>query len=245
MKLLKTLLIASFWIISFSYLTAQIKVFDNGRLIVGGIQPPLMEMQVIGNTFFSSEYESYSVNLSGPMIRGQNRFSSASSPDYTWYNNDRTGIYHPNFNMIGFTLGGSSKVLMTEQTTYFFHQMIGSDLRLKENVRNINNPLEILSRIEGRSYRLKTSATSRNLSSSKIYYGFVAQELEKTNPELVETIPEIEMKAVDYNAVIPILVESVKLLQKLIEEQKEEIRRLSERIDRLEEKQSPTKRSRQ
>ena len=39
-------------------------------------------------------------------LRSQNAYSTAASPDVTWYNNDNTGIFHPANFQIGISLGG-------------------------------------------------------------------------------------------------------------------------------------------
>lgn len=83
---------------------AQIKVFDGGNVTVGStIKPSLgARLQVTGNTLFT---ESNLSIASAAYIRGMNSYSTASSPDYTWYNNSNTGTFHPApGNTIGFSI---------------------------------------------------------------------------------------------------------------------------------------------
>lgn len=45
-------------------------------------------------------------NNSKAYIRANNGYSTATTPDYTWYYNDQCGIYHPAGNTIGFSASG-------------------------------------------------------------------------------------------------------------------------------------------
>jgi hypothetical protein len=47
---------------------------------------------------------------SAAVIRGNNGYSSATTPDYAWWNNDQTGFFHPSANVIGFTTGGGERM---------------------------------------------------------------------------------------------------------------------------------------
>jgi trimeric autotransporter adhesin len=47
---------------------------------------------------------------SAAYVRGRNLYSSALVPDYTWYNNDQTGFFHPALNVIGFSISGAEKM---------------------------------------------------------------------------------------------------------------------------------------
>ena len=42
-------------------------------------------------------------NNSKAYIRANNAYSTATTPDYTWWYNDQCGIYHPAGNTIGFS----------------------------------------------------------------------------------------------------------------------------------------------
>ena len=50
---------------------------------------------------------------SAAYIRATHSFSTQTTPDYTWWYNDLTGIYHPASDRIGFTIGGSQKMMLT------------------------------------------------------------------------------------------------------------------------------------
>ena len=84
-----------------------------------------------------------------------------------------------------------------------------SDLNLKENIKTVDNALETVSTLRGVSFDWK--------ETGKGSYGVIAQELEEILPDLVKTG---EVKSVNYNGIIGVLIEAVKELKKEIEELK-------------------------
>ena len=84
-----------------------------------------------------------------------------------------------------------------------------SDLNLKENINTVENALETVSTLRGVSFDWK--------DTGKGSYGVIAQELEEILPDLVNTG---EVKSVNYNGLIGVLIEAVKELKKEIEELK-------------------------
>lgn len=91
------------------------------------------------------------------------------------------------------TVGG--KVRATRYTTV-------SDERLKKNVQKIDNPLEVLAGIEGVMFNW-IEDDSRDV-------GLIAQDVERALPRAVHEVNEV--KSVNYNGVIGLLVEAVKEL---------------------------------
>jgi hypothetical protein len=91
-----------------------------------------------------------------------------------------------------------------------------SDQNLKYNIRKVENPLHILNEITGVGFNWK--------SNDKPSIGVIAQEVEKVLPEL---IGGGEVKSVNYNGLIGVLIEAIKTQQTQIEV-------LNERIERLE-----------
>ena len=84
-----------------------------------------------------------------------------------------------------------------------------SDINLKENIRTVGNALEITEQLRGVSFDWKETGRSS--------YGVIAQELEEVLPELVT---QGDVKSVNYNGLIGVLIEAVKEQQKQIEELK-------------------------
>jgi hypothetical protein len=108
-----------------------------------------------------------------------------------------------------------------------------SDRRLKSNIIPIGNALQKLSLINGKHYTITTKSKTPEgeiISNSREQYGVIAQDLEEVFPEMVQekalfinTGDETLYKAVDYNQLIPVLIEAIKELNTEIENLKGEI----------------------
>ncbi len=119
-----------------------------------------------------------------------------------------------------------------------------SDARLKTDVTQINNALDILSRLKPRYYfqhdsqfitdqKVKEKVTGiKILDSGEYGYGFLAQELYQVVPEAVEkpADEQTDLWSVHYTELIPILTAAIQQQQKQIEALKEEIQRLRQQI---------------
>ncbi len=96
-----------------------------------------------------------------------------------------------------------------------------SDRRYKTNIRTINNPMERLLQLEGRTFTWK--------NSGKPDLGFIAQEVETVVPEIVHTNAE-GFKSLDYGKMTALLVETIKEQQQIIETQSQDISDLKELV---------------
>jgi Chaperone of endosialidase len=81
-----------------------------------------------------------------------------------------------------------------------------SDERLKTNISQLSNPMETLNQLNGYHYNWK-----EEWRDSATQTGLLAQEVEKVMPELVKQ-DEKGIKSVNYNGLIPYLLEAVKVL---------------------------------
>jgi len=90
-----------------------------------------------------------------------------------------------------------------------------SDIKLKENVQRIDNPIDKIIKIDGVRFDWK--------SDNKPSMGVIAQNIEEVLPELVNGK---ESKTVNYNGIIGLLIECVKT-------QQEQIDNLTKRLDDL------------
>ena len=98
---------------------AQIKVYSGGNSVIGSAPtsaPTTAALQVIGVGVFSANTGAIT---SSAFINGNNSFSSATSPDYTWYNDGITGIFHPAASAIGFSIGGAERMKISGSTISF------------------------------------------------------------------------------------------------------------------------------
>lgn len=124
--------------------------------------------------------------------------------------------------------------------SYFFYNM--SDKRLKENVKTINTPLKTLLKLRGVTYtfnpiiennktpnlegleetKIKTMQESIPQKESHKSIGFIAQEVQEILPELVKE-DDNGILSMNYDGIIPLLVESIKEQQITINELKDKI----------------------
>ncbi|GAB0155964.1 hypothetical protein CHRYSEOSP005_12260 [Chryseobacterium sp. Alg-005] len=80
---------------------------------------------------------------------------------------------------------------------------VSSDIRLKENIKDLNYGLKEILEMDPIVYTLKADA------DKKIKLGFSAQEMKKIIPEIVET-SENKMLGISYTEIIPVLVNALK-----------------------------------
>jgi hypothetical protein len=88
-----------------------------------------------------------------------------------------------------------------------------SDVRLKENIHSIKDPLDKIMKINGVGFRWKENKDEA--------IGVIAQDIEEVIPEVVKNSGDV--KTVNYNGLIGVLIEAVKEQQRQIEELKKQI----------------------
>ena len=94
-----------------------------------------------------------------------------------------------------------------------------SDIRLKQEIKPIENPLEKINSIGGYSFLWNT--LKQDIYSGNDY-GVIAQEIEEILPELVDT-RENGYKAVKYDKLVSLLIEGIKELSQEVNALKEKI----------------------
>lgn len=85
-----------------------------------------------------------------------------------------------------------------------------SDITLKDNIKNIENALEVIKSLQGKSYTWKESGLKG--------FGLIAQDVEQIIPEIVTDNNGI--KGINYINIIAILIEAVKDLSSQIDQLK-------------------------
>ena len=97
-----------------------------------------------------------------------------------------------------------------------FSTTVTSDERLKYDIEDIKNPLDIIQSLKGRHFKWKKNDTQCS--------GVIAQEIEEIAPELVMTADdEMGTKSVAYGNLVGYLIETVKDQQKQIDELKQRL----------------------
>ena len=109
-----------------------------------------------------------------------------------------------------FTAGNINVTNLTASTTVSAQDFNStSDNRVKENIKTIENSLDTLTQLRGVSFDWKETGRGS--------YGVIAQELEEILPDLVK---QGEVKSVNYNGIIGVLIEAVKELSEEVKELK-------------------------
>ena len=104
-----------------------------------------------------------------------------------------------------------------------------SDAKMKRDVKKIDHAIDKIKGMSGYIYKFRQNAAERNKgqeSTSKS--GVLAQEVEKVIPEAVDK-NEYGQYFVNYDALIPVLIEGMKEQQKMIEELQAKIQMLESR----------------
>jgi hypothetical protein len=92
-----------------------------------------------------------------------------------------------------------------------------SSITIKENLKELFNPLDKISKINGVSYN--------RIGSDEIEIGLIAEEVHTIYPELVDYTND-KVSGVKYTRLTAVLLESVKQLNVKIEEQQRLINKL-------------------
>ena len=101
-----------------------------------------------------------------------------------------------------------------------------SDARFKTNITPIENPLQKVLQLRGVNFDWKTTEFPARSFSENRSLGFIAQEVEKVLPEVVQTENNAEgYKSVQYDKVVALLVEAIKDQQKQIDGLKAELKK--------------------
>ncbi|MGZ3930724.1 MAG: tail fiber domain-containing protein, partial [Bacteroidia bacterium] len=92
--------------------SAQLKVFQNGSIAFGSTTAPSNgeKHHFSGSAVFAASPLFPSSNGSSAFIRGNDNFSAAGNPDYSWLGDGLTGLFHPSANAIGLSIGGTEKL---------------------------------------------------------------------------------------------------------------------------------------
>jgi hypothetical protein len=118
-----------------------------------------------------------------------------------------------------------------------------SDLRFKEDIQPIDNALDKITQLNGVYFKWNQEYRERlkRSSSEERQVGLVAQQVREVIPEIVAKMRDQEAGeylAVDYNRLVPVLIQAIKEQQTQICEQQEQFKnenaKLHERIAVLE-----------
>ena len=116
-------------------------------------------------------------------------------------------------------------VLFDGTTTIAGDLSINSDARLKANIISLGSTLAKVLQIDGKSYTMKKD------ENNKQKIGVLAQDIEKVFPELVSESNGV--KSVNYQGLVPVLINALKEQDAKMNEQQTEIDELKEMVQEL------------
>ena len=112
--------------------------------------------------------------------------------------------------------GTTGEIRATNNITAYY-----SDERLKDFEGTIPNALDKVSQIGGYYFRENETAKELGYDNDELQVGVNAQEIQKVMPEVVKEAPiSSEYLTVQYEKLVPLLIESIKELKQEIEELK-------------------------
>ena len=103
-----------------------------------------------------------------------------------------------------------------------------SDKRLKDNIVRIGNPIEKIKKIGGYNFEWNELGEENTINKGKDI-GLIAQEVEEVLPEATTT-RDNGYKAVQYEKIVPLVIESIKEQQKMIENLQGQVNELKNKI---------------
>lgn len=174
---------------------AQLKVLSNGKIVMGNVTNPTANLHM----------KCYN-QIMDPTISG-------TSPLHLIVGNSDPRI-EPSNKVVFYKIGNASGYADIECGSL----TQSSDSTLKTNIHKIEG--DILSKVcklDGYTYNWKDD------KDGQLQVGFIAQEVEKVFPELVETVDSSNVKLMSYIGMIPYLLEAIKAQQTQIEDLKEQL----------------------
>ena len=113
-----------------------------------------------------------------------------------------------------------------------------SDQKLKSNIEHIQEKdIQSIMELEPVSFQWKKNIIeNKNKDSTKKIYGFIAQDVQKKFPDMIQDSSDI--LRMDYIQIIPLLLEKIKQMHITQEQQQKHIHTLETKIDSIEKRLS-------
>lgn len=204
----------------------------------------------------SSGYGVYASSSSGIGVRG----ISTSNYGVSGYSTSDYGVYGYSADYRGAYVEGDPAYysLYVNGDTYTTGTYFSSDAKLKKNIKDVNNAMDIINQLRPKNYEFRNDGNYSLMNLPKgNHYGLIAQDVEKILPNLVKEEPfntkdakpnkpntdgkeesitaekneAIDFKAVNYTELIPILV-------KALQEQDAKIETLTKELNEMKQTQS-------
>jgi hypothetical protein len=127
---------------------------------------------------------------------------------------------------------GSTYKLNVSGSAFATGTWVASDNRYKKNIKAIESPLAKIMKMNGKTYEFKLEEFKAMNFNEGVNYGFIAQELKEILPEAVKQ-DENGFYSVNYDEVIPLLVEGIKAQQQTIETLKDKVEEMQAGINNM------------
>lgn len=141
----------------------------------------------------------------------------------------------------GIAIGSTGNVGVGTETPSAKFEVVGemkatsltytSDARLKTDVKSINNATASINALNAVTYAWNEQGKTRG-GNDKLQYGFIAQEVEKVFPAMVNTDAE-GYKSVNYVAIVPVLVKSLQERDRELQAMKAELLTLKQEVEKI------------
>jgi len=202
---------------------AQIKMNSTGKVVIGTGDPSSSYRLKVnsGNTWINGDFDMGQSSYPRPYIK------------MTYLTLKATLLDLPDINVGGLGTSSDQWGSIYGESIYADGEYLGSDLRLKENIRDIDNSLEKIKLLrpvkfdfksipvpdvpEWKEYVIEKNIKRKNRT------GFIAQEVLNVIPDIVEYDIVGDKFYIDYNAIIPYLVEAMQEQQMVIEKIKSDL----------------------
>jgi hypothetical protein len=165
----------------------------------------------------------------GSLVIGQYNSSGSSATSATVFNSANTAFVIGN-GTDSSTTSDAFKVMfngdatLSNDLTVEGDIVISSDARLKANIVSLGSTLARLLLIDGKSYTMKKDGKQK--------IGVLAQDIQKVFPELVST-DDRDMLAVNYQGLVPVLINALKEQDGKMKEQEKRLERLEAIISNM------------
>ena len=174
-----------------------------------------------GDITFNGGAGAITIGADGDIRSSSNNWSGESHGKMQYHSNNWYIQYYGN--VIHRDSGGTNRMTLdgSGNVTFASNVTAYSDIRLKENIKTIENAVDLVGQMRGVFYTEKKTKNAR--------VGVIAQEIEKVLPEVVRDNEqynpdtgktEDSIKSVDYGNIVGVLVEAIKELKAEVEELK-------------------------
>lgn len=161
---------------------------------------------------------------SGNVAIGFEAGKNSTGDDKLYIHNSDAGtssLIYGDFQFADLTINGSLEVTQGITGTV----SPPSDIRYKENIRPINNALNLINKLKGVRYDWKIEEFPDKNFPNKLQIGLIAQEVEKVLPEIVNTRRD-GYKGIEYSKITAVLINAIQEQQKMIEGLRDEIKEM-------------------